>query len=727
MICKGCKKEKDLIQESGLCTECMEQVQAYFKEANKSLEEYDFQKAIELLSNLLKLDEENVEAKDLKQDTEEKLKHLRESKAEADRCLQEGLYKEALFHIDEILKITPLDGHIRLQRQMTLLSTDTKPSSFSPELSNRTKMKPSDWLRLNYKIPSGWIAFVMVIMFLISLGFFAQHYYFEMAKKKAARDLYEKLQHSIEKEQYYGEKFLSEYEKLVEEYNDTEYAGKMKEEFYRISGKIIQRHIDTGHWYFEQGRYKKALEEYSKVLVIDPFHSLALSLIQRTKEEMLLTELSPDDKQKQMPEHDAEISEERPGFGKEISTEAKKHIDEAQQYFKEAKYDKAIDEWEKAEEFLDEEAKETSKALIEKAKDLRAKKEEDFNNIVEQGNRFSEAGNLKEALFNFEGALRINPDDINLLKKIKLIKDILKHSKSEVVVRREDDGEGKGRKNFFIAIKDFLAKKIKAKRELKAVIYYNRALDKEKERDFLKANVYYNKSLKCKPNPLIAKQIEINSIIMGVKAKMFLYPDDPLLGVSLASLYYTKGWLDDAENLWSEISEKNTDEITLQLLIDMLKAKVSDERGDFLEARERYESCLERAELFYVRNSLAKLLWKKGFYREAMEHWNAILEGHPYQLDVINSLSWTYVLFGNRWDELEELLSRIADMPPSKLREKQVYPTEVDPKYLVGTIKEKDYFSQEAFSLSRVYSFLAEVSEIIKWREVSAEVKDEKQ
>ncbi|MBU1006464.1 MAG: tetratricopeptide repeat protein [Candidatus Omnitrophica bacterium] len=722
-ICKWCKKE---IGEGGnFCGQCSDGIQNDLTEAKKSLGEYDFQKAIEKLNKVLEVDSENTAAKALKKETEKKLWDIQGSKIHVDRCFKNGLYKEAIFYLEEILKIMPLDEQFKLQKKMSEVLSLTDPRSFIRE--SQHKFKPSDWAKVNYYIPSNWILAVAGLAIAVSVVFLSSHAYQSKAEKKTARDIYKVLQQKIAKREYYSAGFMADYGKLIENYGSTEYARKMKGEFTKVSSRIIQRHMKRGKELFDQGRYTEAIAAYSKALEIEPFYREALSSIQKTKERMALKELSPSALNIRVDK--ASLSRARVDDKKELSDALagtdiiREHMLKGHSYFERGRYDEAIQEWEKAIVSAPQEDSVNIQSLIEKAKEFRLRKETGRGTLIKQGDSFIEAKDWHRALSIFKRALVIRQNDPEVLKKIDMVKSKLSSPKSADAGRDKRFLAKARGKSFILRIKESLSDKHQERKRRKALAYYNKAQKEEKKGMFLKANSYYKKANKYKFDPLAIKQIKVNSMIEELKKQQALFPEEPILNISLGSLYYSKGWFDKAEGLWDGVFLSGVNQ-PLDPLILGLKAKAAEKRGQFAEAKDRYEESLSFAEIFYIRNSLAKLICEKGFYDEAIEYWKGILENNPYQLDVINSLTEAYIIFG-RYQEAEDLLEPLTNLTPLELRKKQTYPLEVDPEYLAGIIQENEYYSRNTFLLSHNYSSLGNASEAVRWHIISIQMQDQ--
>ncbi|MBU0759950.1 MAG: tetratricopeptide repeat protein [Candidatus Omnitrophica bacterium] len=722
-ICRGCKSEID--EKEFFCSLCNERIQRDLGEAKGYLGQYDFKKALDKLGQVLAVDKENAVARTLKEEIESKLKAIQENKIQVDRCFKKGLYKEAIFYLEEILKIMPLDENLRLQKQMSevLSFAESQHSIHEP----RRRSRLPDWAKANHYMHSGWLLLVMALIVISIMGFFGDLVYRNHVKKTNAQDLYQILRQKIANREYYGNGFMDDYSRLIKDYSKTKYARKIKEEFLDASRQIIQGYIDKGNEYFNQGRYREALETYSKILEIEPFSREAFSLIQEAKEKITLKKL-PSFRPKirlDQARSSRTTAEDKPVSPQETplaeTDAAKRHILKGQIYFEEARYNDAIDEWNKAKDLMPPEDNAKIQAFIDKAEEFSLRKEENYNALIKQGHKFMEAEDWEEALPVFKTALKIKQNDPDVLQKINIIKSRLTPAKTSDVIIKKAPSVNVEEKNFIFKIIESLKEKYQQKKQHRARSYYNRALEEEKRGRLLKANYYYDKSSQYKFNPLIIKQIKINRMIEALRRQEALYPKDPIVKISLGNLYYAKGWLDKAESIWDSILFAHPDASSLDPLILGLKAKIYEKRGQFIEAKSRYEESLDKAEIFYIRNSLAKMLYEEGFYDEAIGCWRKILESNPFQLDVINSLAEAYIIFG-RFEEARLLLKPIPQLSPFELRKRQIYPLEVDPEYFVGIVQEKDYFSRNTFLLSQFYSSLGDIAEEIHWNIISVQI-----
>jgi len=133
----------------------------------------------------------------------------------------------------------------------------------------------------------------------------------------------------------------------------------------------------------------------------------------------------------------------------------------------------------------------------------------------------------------------------------------------------------------------------------------------------------------------------------------------------------------------------------------------------------------ELGDIYFVRNSFAKLLWQEGLVDEAVKNWELILEKHPYQADVIAYLARAYVLL-SRQDELQALLKKFSNFNLLRIKKEQCYPLEVDPEYFVLLVSETEYFSRITADLSQLFADLGDVAEAIRWQRISLDLESKK-
>ncbi|MBI4830840.1 MAG: hypothetical protein HY801_04650, partial [Candidatus Lindowbacteria bacterium] len=143
-----------------------------------------------------------------------------------------------------------------------------------------------------------------------------------------------------------------------------------------------QLRIDRGTQYLEEGKYREAIAEFNRALLLNPASEEAKKNIILANQKIAARSATPDR---------ASIEQDRLNF----------HLTKGTEYFDAEKYDLAIAEWEQALQ-IDPENK-LAQSLIESAK--RAK----VDLLIEKGHDAFFAGNVEEAISIWEQAQEITP------------------------------------------------------------------------------------------------------------------------------------------------------------------------------------------------------------------------------------------------------------------------------------------------------------------------------
>ncbi len=712
MVCKGCKTSAVALEED-FCISCREKIQKHLISAKDYLVNNDFSKASEELTKLLGMDSSHQEAQKLKKDAEDKLKVIEDLHLKVEACLKEEHYKDAAGYLNELIKLVPLDQNVRLQKQMMDLVSLTDPMSFVRPYHQR--FKPSDFVEKNYALPASSMILGVSLAIVIGLAALVNHLYGRQFKDAPVRDIYRQLHEMVSREEYYNASFLTGYTKLINEHSDTEYFKKIQKEINKAAPRLIKGYLNRGKALADRGLYNEAIEEYGKVFVFDLFHREATILITQARGKMTLHDL-PASESREINASNFESAVSK--ILQNIPVVAREYLLSGEDFFKKEEYFRAIVEWKKAQGFVLLEDLNKIQILIDHAKRLQINSQREYVSLVQKADELFKAQNWDDAQDYFEKALKINPADAFVQGRLLEIKYILNPpSVSEKIAFKND---------LFYLLRYYITYRIQENKSLKFKKYYQRALLEDEANRLKKANYYYKKSDQYgEMSSHINKQVKINTLILTLEKRLRDKPQDYNAKISLGCLYYAKGWLDKAENMWDSLKFQQSKTSGIGLLINLLKAKVAEKRKNISAAQGIYEESLKSGDIFYVRNSLAQLLWLEGLIDEAIQNWQMVLAKNPYQLDVMSYLARGLVVL-NKQEELNLLFKKFSNFNLLRIRKGQCYPLDIDPEYFVMLVSENEYFRRSAASLSQFYIDLGDVAEAIRWQRISLELEAKK-
>jgi tetratricopeptide (TPR) repeat protein len=741
MRCISCGRA--LKEKGEFCWDCRQQeIERILKEAKDYLAQLRFPQALKKLEEVLNLDEGHLEARRLKQETEARLTQIEEKRRSADSLFQEGKYKEAATVLNELILLLPTDKDARLKRDMSRLLALTEPRYFA----RSAPLEFGEWATKKIRFPLATFVLIITSFAVVGLAYFSNYLYQTRIENRLADDIYQRLQRRISLKDYYSAAFLSEYEKLTGDYARTKYAQQAKKRWFKKyqeakqkKNLLIKEYLNKGTEYFRQGRYKEAIQQWSKVLEWEPSHPLALDYLQRSKAYTSGTPAAPIPE----PERETErkIARVAPPPGQERKQERSSpepgpqaqgatgqllgtYLKRGQDYFEAGKYDLAREQWELARGLAPSKDRAKIEGFIRKAKMRQAKQQQDYRQAIVQAERYEADGDWVKALSFYRRALEYRPEDKATAEKVRQIKRLVEERNLGPATQA-----GQRFSRFFRGVASRLGGLFSglakigsspSQRQKDFEKFYLMAKEEEKKGNYLQANRGYRKAASFAKRALLEEEIRLNRLAIQIQNRLLQNPDDYFSYIVLACYWYVKGYLDKAlEQVESVL--KGSQERSQLLLAQTLRAKIEEKIGLQELAIADYKEVLESAELYFVRNSLASLLWQEGFQEEAMESWKKILESYPDQLDVLVSLTLAHY---QRQELLQarSLAQDLSRLKPSTLSQTQRFPSQVSPEYIVGNLTEKDFLSDTVLRLSQAYLSLGMTAEAVLWRKIYLEM-----
>ncbi len=172
-------------------------------------------------------------------------------------------------------------------------------------------------------------------------------------------------------------------------------------------------HLENGSRYYDQGKYREAIAEYNRALLLDPSSDEAKSGIIRANQRIAA--------RSEKPERGA-IERDRLNF----------HLTKGTEYFDEEKYDLAIAEWNQALQIDPENS--LARSLIEAAKQAKV------DLLVEKGHDEFFAGNVDKAIEIWEEAQSIAPAS-QVLRDLLADAYVVKHEQEMARIQHDNQVE----------------------------------------------------------------------------------------------------------------------------------------------------------------------------------------------------------------------------------------------------------------------------------------------
>ncbi len=186
-----------------------------------------------------------------------------------------------------------------------------------------------------------------------------------------------------------------------------------------VDQEVIKQHIDSGRRYYRQRQYKEAIEEWEKVLKLDPENLKVKKYISRAQSKIGGTEASPTDKSEPKPDQPS-------------ASKVDDLIDQGRNYYRDGQYEMAIKIWEEAYK-LKPDSKRLTRYLLKAREKVsggtatpsvstvpdttspsggQPSSEED---LISKGKEFFRKGEYQRAIEEWKKALKSQPDN----KKVK--------------------------------------------------------------------------------------------------------------------------------------------------------------------------------------------------------------------------------------------------------------------------------------------------------------------
>ena len=700
--------------------------------ARRHVEASEDDDAVRVCDEILAIEPQHPEALSLKKIASDRQNTVVIALRMADEAFNQGAYTASLAHYETAMKLRPWDETIRHKRTLSQILSQTDLSHYARlRLDERRPwIDPTIWQE--EAVPSSVSVVVMGMLIVIGLVALTLQAY-GWRSRQIAEGYYEAVRQQVINHGYLTHDTRRTYEKLLKEHGRTEAAQRAREVVTHAEARMqeqIRQWLRQGQEQFDQGRYQEAIAIWKQIVAVEPEHQEAQRLIQQAelwimwqmRRRQAMTEPEPSALSHGPPAAATRVAEALPDTGLMIMpSEVQQRVIAGQRYFERGEYERAIREWELAME-LDPEHTQSLRFVVEKTRVLAARSAERHAQWFAQAQRLEAAERFEEALVAYRQALTYFPSDPETQARIAALETWQTAGQLSLAPRGLGRRVASGVRALWWRLRRLQAPSEPAPTPAAADTTRTRRIRQwedqaqiaEDRQQWRQANRYYRRIQAMRPDPQTARRMRLNALLARQQRLIEQRPDDAQAGLVMGAAFYQRGEFDRAVETWRRTLRWHGHRVAVKTVLQGVIAATWWEQGRIAEAERAYRDILAVADLYWVRASLAELLWQRGAYWEAVAMWRALVERYPEQLHPRAALAMALYLFDDL-PRLEEQLAILDALPEEVVRHGQWVPPYADPSYYTGLVSPERYVARTASRCVQLYELLERPVDTLRW------------
>ena len=674
--------------------------EAAWQQARQAFARYEYASAAAACDKVLELMPAHEEAGHLKAQAEANRQALDAVLQLANGYFNQGQYELALVHFDTALGLCPTDEVTRRKQEMAKLLIGQDLTAYLPRSVRRLTTKWAD-----EAVPSPVRIMILSVLILAGTAYLAYSTYDRMQQRqRAAQRLFQQVERRLAMKEFLAGESLESYQQLTTRYGDTEYARNAQALLAKTMAEKLEetpRLLDQAEAYLEDGQPTLALELARDVLHWDPQNSRAQEIAVRAEEGIAQLESQDDTAATAAAASAAPDLIEQQDHA--LSPAVERLVQRGQDRFDAGDYASAAFLWEKA---LAQHGQPhpVLARLVQNTRRLDAQERRRFEAGLARAQALEEARRWPEALAAYREAHAHHPDDTEVAQRIAAIQ--ARMPPSSAAPRH--------------------AAQVSAKRRAQMQRWRSEAAAYDQQGQWRQAIGAYRKALAVAHDPSLLLQLQLDQFVEMQERRRARPGDVPSFWheVALAEAYLVKGQPVHARQMLLSLLPPVLQRRTGQraLILALIGRSYALERADD-GAIASYRQSLRTAPVWYVQHSLARALWRKGRYLEAMRLWERAVRSAPHQAGMIAALATGYALL-DLPEKAQTLMAPLKTWNAKALRRTQRYPPTVRPDYWLGLTTPRELLADICDEVARTWALLDQPLESLRWRQLAQAERD---